>query len=374
MKKYSNAIFVVFLIIFAVGLWLFNSNITRVPLLSDDNFYFVKAKVVEVVEDNTVNKEVNGGSQNVKIEITSGKYKGKICEANNMNGYLYGTYCKKGTNVIVQLSSYGDELSGSIYGYDRGNFIWLIVAVLGAALFLVGGKRGLKSMLALVFTFICIIYLYIPLMYIGVSPFLAAVAVVIVVTIVSIYLICGSTKKGICAMAGTISGVLIAGIFATVFGKITRITGYNIEDIETMVYVSQNSKLQIGGVLFSGILIASLGAVMDVAVSISSTIEEIHNKRPELTAKELFKSGIHVGKDMMGTMSNTLILAFTGGAINTMILIYAYIMPYLQVVNMYSIGIEVIKGISGTLGIVLTVPIVSAISAKVYSGGSGMCK
>lgn len=100
-------------------------------------------------------------------------------------------------------------------------------------------------------------------------------------------------KKGICAMTGTISGVLIAGIFATVFGKITRITGYNIEDIETMVYVSQNSKLQIGGVLFSGILIASLGAVMDVAVSISSTIEEIHNKRPELTAKELFKSGIH---------------------------------------------------------------------------------
>ena len=330
MKKYSNAIFVVFLIIFAAGLWLFNSNITRVPLLSDDNFYFVKAKVVEVVEDNTVNKEVNGGSQNVKVEITSGKYKGKICEANNMNGYLYGTYCKKGTNGIVQLSSYGDELSGRIYGYDRGNFIWLIVAVLGAALFLVGGKRGLKSMLALVFTFICIIYLYIPLMYIGVSPFLAAVAVVIVVTIVSIYLICGSTKKGICAMTGTISGVLIAGIFATVFGKITRITGYNIEDI--------------------------------------------HNKRPELTAKELFKSGIHVGKDMMGTMSNTLILAFTGGAINTMILIYAYIMPYLQVVNMYSIGIEVIKGISGTLGIVLTVPIVSVISAKVYSGGFRMYK
>ena len=105
---------------------------------------------------------------------------------------------------------------------------------------------------------------------------------------------------------------------------------------------------------------------MDVAVSISATIEEIHNKRPELTAKELFKSGIHVGKDMMGTMSNTLILAFTGGAINTMILIYAYMMPYLQIINMYSIGIGVIKGISGTLGIILTVPLVSVISAWMY--------
>ena len=221
-------------------------------------------------------------------------------------------------------------------------------------------------MLALVFTFICIIYLYIPLMYIGFSPFWAAILVVVAVTIVSVYLICGGNRKGLCAMLGTILGVLIAGIFATILGKITRVTGYNIEDIETMVYVAQNSKLQIGGVLFSGILIASLGAVMDVAVSISSTIEEIHNKKPELTSKELFKSGINVGKDMMGTMSNTLILAFTGGAVNTMILIYAYIMPYLQVVNMYSIGIEVIKGISGTLGIVLTVPLVSLISAKVY--------
>ena len=111
-------------------------------------------------------------------------------------------------------------------------------------------------------------------MYIGFSPFWAAILVVVAVTIVSVYLICGGNRKGLCAMLGTILGVLIAGIFATIFGKITRVTGYNIEDIETMVYVAQNSKLQIGGVLFSGILIASLGAVMDVAVSISSTIEE----------------------------------------------------------------------------------------------------
>ena len=135
-----------------------------------------------------------------------------------------------------------------------------------------------------------------------------------------------------------------------------------------MVYVAQNSKLQIGEILFSGLLIASLGAVMDVAVSISSTIEELHEKNPNLTGRELFNSGINIGKDMMGTMSNTLILAFVGGAINTMILIYAYSMPYLQIINMYAIGIEVIRGISGTLGIVLTVPLVSGIAARVYIG------
>ena len=114
------------------------------------------------------------------------------------------------------------------------------------------------------------------------------------------------------------------------------------EEIENLIYVAQNCKLQVGDLLYSGILIASLGAVMDVAMSISSTIQEIHDRNPEISKKELFKSGIHVGKDMMGTMSNTLILAFTGSSLNTMIMIYAYSYPYNQMINMYSIGIELL--------------------------------
>ena len=102
---------------------------------------------------------------------------------------------------------------------------------------------------------------------------------------------------------------------------------------------------------------------MDVAMSISSTIQEIRDKNPEITSRELFQSGIHVGKDMMGTMSNTLILAFTGTSLNTMIMIYAYAYPYNQTINMYSIGIELLRGISGTIGIILAVPFVSLIGS-----------
>ena len=136
-----------------------------------------------------------------------------------------------------------------------------------------------------------------------------------------------------------------------------------LEEIENLIYVAQNCKLQVGDLLYSGILIASLGAVMDVAMSISSTIQEIHDRNPEISKKELFKSGIHVGKDMMGTMSNTLILAFTGSSLNTMIMIYAYSYPYNQMINMYSIGIELLRGISGTIGIILAVPFVSLIGS-----------
>ena len=370
MKKYSKIIFVIFLIIFSAGLWLLNSNITRVPLLSDDNFYFVKGQVQEVIEDNTTNKEVNGGSQTVKVKITSGKYKGKTCEANNMNGYLYGTYCKKGTKVIVQLSSFGEELSGSIYGFDRGAFIWIIIAILGVALFLVGGKRGIKSMLALVFTFICIIYLYIPLMYIGFSPFWAAVIITIITTIVTMYLISGIAVKTLCAILGTVIGVLLAGLSAWLFGRVADIDGYNVSNIETLAYVGQITNIQIGGLLFSGILIASLGAVMDVAMSVSSAISEIHDKAPQLGCLELFKSGMNVGRDMMGTMSNTLILAFVGSAVSELVINYAYNLPFRQIINSYNIGIEIMQGVSGSIGVILTVPAVAVVTAWMLTRGA----
>ena len=121
------------------------------------------------------------------------------------------------------------------------------------------------------------------------------------------------------------------------------------------------------GKFIAGILIASLGAVMDVAMSISSTIEEISYQNPELGIKGLFFSGMRVGKDMMGTMTNTLILAFTGGSINTLVFIFAYNYEYQQVINMYSVGIEIMQGLSSSLGVIMAVPVTSWIAAFLYS-------
>lgn len=201
------------------------------------------------------------------------------------------------------------------------------------------------------------------MMYIGFSPFFSAVLVVILTTMVIMYFIGGFSMKTLCSILGTIVGVVIAGVFASVFGAMSNINGFNVEDIETLIYIGQNSKLDISGLLFSGILIASLGAVIDTAMSIATTIEEIKYRRPDISAKELLKSGIKIGGDMMGTMSNTLILAFTGGSLSTLVVFYAYDMSFLQMFNSYSIGIEIIQGISGSLGVILTVPFVSIISA-----------
>ena len=171
-------------------------------------------------------------------------------------------------------------------------------------------------------------------------------------------------------MIGTIFGVIIAGVFALIFGNVTSISGYNVSDIENLVYVGEMTDIQIGQLLFAGILIASLGAVMDVGMSISSTLCEIKEKNPSLTMKELFLSGMNVGRDMMGTMTNTLILAFTGGSINTLVFIYAYNYQYLQIMNMYSVGIEIMQGLSASLGVILAVPFTSLITSIIISGKS----
>ena len=132
------------------------------------------------------------------------------------------------------------------------------------------------SGISLIFTFVCILFLYLPMMYIGYSPFLAATLVVILTTLVSMYFIGGFSVKTACSVLGTIAGVIVAGVIAMIFGNLSHISGWNVSEIETMIVIGQNSKLQIGGMMFSGILIASLGAVMDVSMSVASTINEIY--------------------------------------------------------------------------------------------------
>ena len=325
----------VLMVLFIIFLVVFNLGIQKTPMLPNDGMTFEKATVVKVLEDNLSEDGTRAGSQRLGVEITSGEYRGTVCEASNMAGYLYGAQCEVGTKVIVQVSEYEGDFSVSVYNYDRGMTLYILVGLFLVVLCMIGGRKGVMSAASLVFTFVCIIFLYVPLMYLGYSPFFAATLVVILTTLVTMYFIGGFSIKTACSVLGTIAGVVVAGLIAMIFGNLSHISGWNVSEIETMIVIGQNSKLQIGGMMFSGILIASLGAVMDVSMSVASTINEIYLHNPKLTAKQLFTAGIHVGQDMMGTMSNTLILAFTGGSINTLMIIYAYSMPYLQIMNMY---------------------------------------
>lgn len=336
-------------------------GIEKVKLLETEGRVFEKAEVVRVISDNVAKS--GSGKQTVELKLLSGQYKGKKVQAISSSSYLFGANCKKGMKVITIVSESQGELVASVYSINRGPMIWLMVGIFIAIVLFVGGKKGISSILSLVFAFLCIIFIFLPMIYQGVSPIFAAVLVIAFSTIVTMCMIDGITKKSISAMAGTIIGVVFAGIFAWIFGKVASISGYNVSDIENLVYVGEMTKIKIGELLFAGILIAALGAVMDVGMSVASTVNELKENNPEMSSRDLFTSGMNVGRDMMGTMTNTLILAFTGGSINTLVFIYAYNYEYQQIINMYSVGIEIMQGLSSSLGVILAVPFTSLISA-----------
>ncbi|SFR59563.1 YibE/F family protein [Anaeromicropila populeti] len=361
-KKWMWLFFSVGIIVFCIVLIKIN-QVEKVQLVNREGNSYEKAVVEKILTDNLQSDGTRVGYQEVRLRLTSGAFKGSSVIATSASGYLYGATCKPGTKVIVNVSVSEGEKIVTVYNYDRESVIYIFLLLFFVVLALVGGRKGIESAIGLIFTFICIIFLFLPMLYRGYSPFLSAVVVVILTTFVTMVLIGGFTRKTVTAITGTISGVILAGIMAKIFGHFAHINGYNVSDIEELTYMANNTKLQIGGLLFAGVLIASLGAVMDIGMSISSTICEISQRNPSLSRMELFRSGIRVGRDMMGTMSNTLILAFTGGSINILVWIYVYHLSYHQTLNMYSIGIEIMQGLSGSIAIILTVPIVSAIGA-----------
>ena len=340
------------------------------PIVTTLGYSYENAKVIEVVEDNLSPDGVRVGYQMLTVQLTSGEYKGEIVNATSAEGNLFGAVCKKGDSVVVHMSVSGDSKNVSVYSKDRIVAVAAFVGIFLLLICVIGGKNGVKSVIGLVFTFVAIFMIYIPLIYRGFSPFWAAVIITIITTIVTMYLISGIAVKTLCAILGTVIGVLLAGLSAWLFGRVADIDGYNVSNIETLAYVGQITNIQIGGLLFSGILIASLGAVMDVAMSVSSAISEIHDKAPQLGCLELFKSGMNVGRDMMGTMSNTLILAFVGSAVSELVINYAYNLPFRQIINSYNIGIEIMQGVSGSIGVILTVPAVAVVTAWMLTRGA----
>ena len=312
--------------------------------------------MVKILQDNLEENGTRVGEQKVRVHMLTGVRKGEELDITSSSGYLFGAACKPGMKVIVMQSVAGDSTVASVYTQDRESVIYIFALIYLLALCMIGGKQGIKGCLGLVFTFFCVIFVYLPLVYLKYSPFWTAVFVCFITTLVTMYLIGGPTRKTCAATLGTLAGVVLAGISAWCFSKASGISGYNVSDIETLMTLWNTNRIQVGGLLFSGLLISCLGAVMDVAMSISSAIDEIYKQNSSLTRTELFKAGLRVGRDMMGTDSNTLILAFAGSSVSTLLLDYAYDLPYQQIINSNNIGIAIMQGLAGSFGIVFSVP------------------
>lgn len=351
----------------AAALFIFRLNsITKTQLINRTGQTFETGVVVGILQDNIQEDGMRIGQQTVAVRMTSGEKKGEELVTTSSAGYLFGAACTLGMRVVVLQSVAGDSVITSVYSMDRKEVIIGFAVLYLLALCLIGGRKGVRGALGLVFTFASIIYIYLPMVYLGYSPFMTSVLICALTTAVTLYLIGGATRKTLCATSGTLAGVIIAGVSAAVFSRMSGITGWNVSDIESLLTLYETDNIQVGGLLFSGLLISSLGAVMDVAMSISSAMQELCSQNPDITQRSLMRAGMRVGRDMMGTDSNTLILAFAGTSISMLLLDYAYDLPYLQVINSNNIGIAVMQGLSGSFGVVLSVPATVLMAAFIY--------
>ena len=360
---------ILFSVLIGMGIIL-NSEPLRDEESAAQKRIFCKARVTEVLHDSaeadTWSEGRRLGSQLLLLEIISGEHKGKVFQGENYLSAYSNVDCKPGTRVIVRLdyNDNGDLYVSSIPNYDRGIVMAVFILVFAVILVAVGGKKGAAALLGLVYTLACLWFLLVPMILKGVQPVLASVIVVVLTTAASLILLSGLNRKTFCAVLGCVSGVVTAGVFAAIVSGITPINGFNMSEAEELVLRSSETGLHISGLLVSGILIASLGAVMDVAMSISSSCNELRELNPGLDSRTLFRSGMNIGRDAMGTMANTLILAFAGSSLNMLILFKVFNYPLIQIINSDAMVIEIIQGVAGSIGIILTVPLVAFISSR----------
>lgn len=360
----------VVLVVCAVMVWvsglIFEGGYLPNRLNRDVQYY--SATVLDVVNEDlgpdNYTKEFTVGVQEIQVKLTDGPYKGEVHTFKNHISRLYNTIVQKNTDIIVGTYIHeGEILDLTVSSYQRHSVLGLLALIFCALVAWIGKLKGIKSLVSLFFTGVCVIYLMLPLLLSGMNPVLAAILIVFLSTFVTLWLVAGLNKKSITAMIGTLAGVLIAALVAYVFSELAHLSGGTMQDTEALLYVSETSHLQVKGLLLAGILVASLGAVMDVAMSIASAMFELSSVNEKLSSKELIRSGMHVGTDMIGTMTNTLILALAGGSLSTVILIYAATISPLQLINLDVLGTELIQGIAGSIGIVITVPVTVLVAA-----------
>ena len=336
---------------------------------------YESARVVQILSDSTEpDPNADGacrGEQLLTAEVLSGRYRGETLMARNYVGPLYGGPVKEGDRVVLIISTYsGGDHTATVYEYGRTLPLLAVTALFMAVTVLVGRKTGLKSLLSLAVTFACLFFILIPALMKGAPMLLTTFLVCAYIAAVCLCLMGGVTVKTVCAAAGAVSGTAIALLAALLSQKLTRIDGLRTEDAEALLQLRQTGESAIGlkGLLAAGIIVSSLGAVMDVTMGIASSLQEVHAANASLGRKELFRSGLNIGSDMVGTMSNTLILAFLGSDFTLVIYLCSLGLSFNQLVSSAFMSIEVISGISCSIGVILSIPITAWITAAVLSG------
>lgn len=342
--------------------------------MEDTDYIIFKANVLEIEYDDTAEKrdvslEADIRYQHLKIEILDGSHKGETMTIRHtIERIMPGYYIfKVGDKLLIRATEDNGKIETvKIQEKVRDTQVYLIVGLFVALLLIIGGIKGLKTLVSLVIAVTMIFFGYIPLIIKGVNPILASLGISIPVVIITLVIISGKNIKTLVAIIGTSLGVIISGILAFIFGNLAHLTGLADDSSISLAYIPQFRNLDYKGILFGTILIGAIGAIMDVAISIASALYEINDLDKNISKKNMIISGMNIGKDMMGSMSNTLILAYVGTTLHLIILFIVYRIRFTEIINLDSIATEIIRAMAGSIGLIITIPVTVVIGTAIY--------
>ena len=251
--------------------------------------------------------------------------------------------------------------------YLRADGVLVLVGIFLLGLILMGRGKGVRTVVSLLLTCCAVFWVFLPLVLGGFNIYLSAIVVCLFVTVSTLLLVGGPDRKTLVAMAGCCGGVLLSGLLTVGLSGLLQLSGIADQDAIYLADLATRNPINLEGILFAGVLIGAVGAIMDVAMGLASALWELRCKAAEPTAALLAHSGMTIGRDMMGTMANTLVLAYIGSSLSTVLLLIAYAASAEGLLNREMIASELLRAIVGSLAILITIPLTSLLGAWIYT-------
>lgn len=327
----------------------------------------------EIVQITDRTKASNGENVGMKVEISRGDRKGETVYAVlPISEYTLSNLDEATEGDEVILYTNGDENINAdwmVAGFERFTAILCLGIIFVLLILVFGQSKGVKTIVSLVFTCLAVFCVMLPAIVNGQNIYVWSIVTCLYMIVMTMLFVNGITKKSFVAGMGCAAGVLVAGVITLIMNNVMKMSGFTDSD-STLIYQLNDEPLDLTALIFAAIIVGAVGAIMDVAMDIASSLNELSETVPDITAKKLIKSGFNIGRDIMGTMANTLVLAYIGSSLCCVILLYAYSSSLLDLFNMEMIAMELLQALAGSIGMLLSIPLTTFISAYVYLGGA----
>lgn len=317
------------------------------------------AKVIQTDESKIIDTGlVRSGEQRCQLEIVSGKFKGKTAEGVNMlNGSLeQDKLFREGDRAQVVVSYNADEiLMVTMIDHDRIPMELVMGAIFILFLILFAGRTGVRAVLSFFLTVLAIWKLLVPLYLKGYNPIWTGLVFTLLLSVLIIALVYGFDRRCASAVSGTFLGILVTCLLGSLFTDLFQIHGAVMSSSESLLYAGYQD-LNLTRIFMASIFIGASGALMDLSVDITSAVHEVIEKRPDIGWKEAVRSGMNVGRSAMGTMTTTLLLAYSGGYIALLMVFMAQGTPLINILNYKHVAAEMVHTVIGSFGLVTVAP------------------